>query len=384
MDKMRLLLLLSKKADNVLSDEERNELDTWYESLYLESPKIDQYEDELKQEMLFQFREKIVKPSPQHRYILLSRKMLRVAAVAAGLLLVGSVYFIAVQKTTSAKPVSTSDIAVNIKDVEPGSSRAILMLGDGSKIDLDKRDPGLLARQGSVQVVKLADGTLGYRPQGNEKEEENMLFNTITTPRGGEYKLTLPDGSKVWLNASSSLRFPTVFTGTERRVEVSGEAYFEVAKNRAMPFIVSVNGKQEVTVLGTHFNINAYNEEGTEKITLLEGSVMVAEKNYSITLKPGQQSALTENGFKSQEADVEQVIAWKDGFFEFENASLETVMRGIGRWYDVDIRYQDKPETSVIFGGRISKHLPLSNVLKMLETYGVNAKINGREIMISN
>jgi transmembrane sensor len=383
MDKSRLLDLLSKQENDTLNDRERNELESWYNSLSLTTSSMDE-EDKLKEEMFFLFREKIKKPSSPFLVRTIGRRMLKIAAVVTGLFLGGVVYYMTNYKTASVKSADLPSTTNRTKeDVAPGTNRAILTLGDGSRINLDESDAGVLAQQGNVKVLKLADGTLGYRPPNKEESEADILYNTIITPRGGEYKLTLSDGSNVWLNASSSLRYPTSFAGSKRRVEVSGEAYFEVAKNTLMPFIVSVNGEQEVKVLGTHFNINAYTEEGPKKITLLEGSVIVAERNHSITLKPGQQSSLSENGFKVEETDLEQVIAWKTGFIEFDNSSLEAIMREISRWYDVDINYQGKPKTSVIFGGRISKRLPLSKVLKMLETYGVKAEIRNKEIIIS-
>ncbi|MBC7827635.1 MAG: FecR domain-containing protein [Chitinophagaceae bacterium] len=382
MDKQRLLQLLNKHEDGTISESESIELEEWYNSIDLKSPPIQLHEiGKLKKEMLYQFHDQFAKTSLPLPVFPVNWRLLRAAAVISGLLICMIAYYLSVNNSKLVTASKNGEISYNSGDIPPGSSRAILILGNGSQIDLHQSKPGILTQQGGVQIIKKADGTLGYHYSGNGKIE--TTFNTIRTPRGGEYKLTLPDGSQVWLNASSAIKYPTVFDGKERRVEISGEAYFEVEKNPAMPFIVSVNGKQDVRVLGTHFNINAYEEEGPEKVTLLEGSVKVSDKNYAVILHPGQQSSLTEIGFKIEEADIDQVTAWKSGFFEFSNSSLESIMRGISRWYDVDVVYESRPKDLSIFGGRINKHLPLSKALEMLEPYGIQAKINGKEILIT-
>jgi ferric-dicitrate binding protein FerR (iron transport regulator) len=230
-------------------------------------------------------------------------------------------------------------------------------------------------------VVKQSNGQLAYNTQ-NEKPTE-VLYNTLTTPRGGQYQLVLPDGSKVWLNAASAISYPTAFTGSERKVEIKGEAYFEIAKNTAMPFIVKVNDAQ-VQVLGTHFNINAYSDEDAIKTTLLEGAVKVTKDAASTLLKPGQQAILgrSSNEIRVQEnTDLDAVLAWKNGYFSFNQTDLATIMRQIARWYDVDIVYSDKvPERR--FGGEIPRNTNAAEVLKMLEESKVHFRIEGRKVIV--
>ena len=264
-------------------------------------------------------------------------------------------------------------------DVLPGGNKATLTLADGSTIILDEAQNGELTQQGSSKVIKL-DGKLLYDPI--RKNSKEALYNTISTPNGGQYQLELPDGSQVWLNATSSIYFPTVFAGKERRVSITGEAYFEIAKNRNMPFIVEVNGA-EVQVLGTHFNINAYSDEENVKTTLLEGSVKFINGDQSSILKPDQQSQLTKKGMVKviSDVNVEEVVAWKNGLFAFENASIETVMRQLSRWYDVQIEYSGK--TDDLFIAEMRRNIKLSDALKALELTGkVKFGINGKKIIV--
>lgn len=264
-------------------------------------------------------------------------------------------------------------------DVAPGGDKAILTLADGSTVVLDDAQNGTLAQQGSSKVIKLG-GKLVYDPANKNSRE--IVYNTITTPNGGQYQLELPDGSLVWLNATSSIHFPTSFAGKERRVEITGEAYFEIAKNRDMPFIVTVNNA-EVQVLGTHFNVNAYNDEENVKTTLLEGSVKFVSGDNINMLKPGQQSQLTNNGLIKlvSNVDVEEVVAWKNGMFDFENAGIETVMRQLARWYDVEIEYNGK--TDDLFIAEMRRNIKLSDALKALELTGkVKFDIQGKKIIV--
>jgi len=264
-------------------------------------------------------------------------------------------------------------------DVSPGGDKAILTLADGSAVVLDEAQNGTLAQQGSSKVIKLG-GKIMYDPANKNSKE--IVYNTITTPNGGQYQLELPDGSLVWLNSTSSIHFPTSFAGKERRVEITGEAYFEVAKNRDMPFIVTVNNA-EVQVLGTHFNVNAYNDEENVKTTLLEGSVKFVSGDNISMLKPGQQSQLTNNGLIKvlNNVDVEEVVAWKNGMFDFENAGIEIVMRQLSRWYDVEIEYNGK--TDDLFIAEMRRNIKLSDALKALELTGkVKFDIQGKKIIV--
>ena len=276
-------------------------------------------------------------------------------------------------------------------DIKPGGNQAVLTLADGTKIVLDNAAEGTLTRQGNTTVIKLDDGRLAYNMQTVSKiQTTKTLYNTLSTPRGGQYCVTLPDGTIVWLNASTSLRFPTAFTGDNRKVEIKGEAYFEVAKNEAMPFIVTA-GNSEVTVLGTHFNISAYADDKVIKTTLLEGSVKLSvikqagSENEAATIKlqPGQQAQLdAANTLKVVEADTEEAIAWKNGYFIFNNEDIESIMQKIVRWYDVKVIY-DVNDKNIYFTGDISRAENVSEVLRLLElTETVHFKIEGKTITV--
>ncbi|MGN7723523.1 FecR family protein [Chitinophaga sp. 22620] len=263
--------------------------------------------------------------------------------------------------------------------VIPGGNKAVLVLADGSQITLDTAGNGTIARQGNVQVIKLDSGQLAYNPSGKAGA---VGYNTLATPRGGQFRIILPDGSKVWLNAASTLRFPNAFTGSEREVELSGEAYFEVAKNPSMPFRVKVN-EMAVQVLGTHFNVMAYPDEPGIRTTLLEGAVKVEHGSKAVQLTPGQQVQLTPSGGMSLEkdVDVEEVVAWKNGYFHFNRESLQGVMRQIGRWYDAEIAYEGEIAPRQ-FGGKIERSSSVTEVLKILELSKVHYRIEGKKIIV--
>jgi ferric-dicitrate binding protein FerR (iron transport regulator) len=304
-----------------------------------------------------------------------------VAAAAVLILMLGSAAYLVFYNNNAADKVAkgTTQKERFRNDIPPGGNKAVLTLADGSTIILDNVQNGTLAQQGNTKVIK-EDGKLAYNLTSTGINE--VLYNTISTPRGGQYQVDLPDGSRVWLNAASSLHFPTAFVGKERRVEITGEAYFEVAKNKAQPFIVSVNGA-EVQVLGTHFNVMAYNDENAIKTTLLEGSVKFVNGSTSSLLKPGQQSQLSENGQVKvvSNVDVDAVTAWKNGNFDFQGEDIETVMRQLSRWYNVDVVYRNKPDE--LFYAEIPRNTKLSDVLKALELTGkLRFGIEGKKIIV--
>ncbi len=304
-------------------------------------------------------------------------------AAAVILITFSAVTYYLVSKSNSNDIAKSATPKVIQNDVSPGGNKAVLTLSDNSTIVLDNAANGTLSQQGNAKILKLTDGQLAYNAL-NEKPTE-LLYNTVTTPRGGIYNLTLADGSKVWLNASSSIRFPASFTGTERNVELTGEAYFEVAKNAAMPFRVKIANKGTVEVLGTHFNINAYADEASINTTLLEGKVKVSAMSNQQFLSPGQQAQLNGNGQIKLEknADLEQVMAWKNGNFNFTNANLQTVMRQLSRWYDIDIIYDGTiPQRE--FAGEMHRDLNLSQVLRILEKNDVHFKVEGKKLFIKN
>lgn len=276
----------------------------------------------------------------------------------------------------------------------PGGNRAILTLDGGREIDLDKAHTGEIARQDQAVILKSEEGYIAYDlSSAKDISSGKAKFNTISTPKGGQYRLRLPDGSRVWLNAQSSLRFPTWFGGKERQVELTGEAYFEVTHTGAekVPFRV-VSGKQTVEVLGTEFNVSGYSDEGDITTTLLTGKVKIdystgeakAPGFKNVTLSPGQKASvkkLTEE-IEISEADIEESIAWKNGRFRFENAELSTIMRQIARWYDVEVEYRGDVE-HIRFKAGISRNVPASKIFQILETSGINIKTEGKKIIIS-
>ena len=280
-------------------------------------------------------------------------------AAAVLLLVVAGTSYLFFHKTAKAPAAVTGNVV--IKDALPGHSGAILMLSDGKSIVLDTAKNGRL-KEGftkSDSMIAVADTRVEYA--------------TLVTPPGRQQQLTLSDGTKVWLNAGSSVRFPTRFSGTQRKVEVTGEVYFEVASNAARPFMVTL-GKEDIMVLGTHFNVNAYPDESTVRTTLLEGSIRVDDK---AVLRPGQQYA---DGIVS-EVDADASVAWVTGFFHFEHSDIKTVMRQLSRWYDVEVRYEGKP-TSESFGGEIQRNLKLSEVLDLLSGIGIHYTLNDKILII--
>ncbi|NHA03542.1 FecR family protein [Mucilaginibacter sp. HC2] len=274
------------------------------------------------------------------------------------------------------------------KDLLPGSNKAILTLADGSKIVLDDTKRGKIASQQNIVITKDESGELVYQVAEATQHEDQPLFekvvmNMLATPRGGQYEIVLPDGTKVWLNSASSLKYPTAFAGNERRVELTGEAYFEVSKDPNKPFYVKTT-TQTVTVLGTHFNINSYADEATTKTTLLEGSVKVISNTSgaSVKLKPGEQAVNTINTIDVKEnADIDEAVAWKNGKFLFRNTDLHTIMRQLSRWYDVDVEYQGNV-VQKHYRGRISRNVPVSEIFQILKTSGINFTIDGRKIIV--
>ena len=351
---------------------------------------------ELRLQAIFEGEDASAIPIQQQHFLRRNRWW---AAAAAIILLCGTGTYLWL--TRSPKPVLVqvkpkSPVPDQKQDVMPGGNKAMLTLGNGATVILDTAANGQITNQGQTAVTKLNAGQIVYGaanspstgepvPTGREGRGE-VMYNTLTTPRGGQYQLVLPDGSTVWLNAASSIRFPTAFVGNERRVEVTGEAYFEIAKNAAMPFRVQMNNGAAVEVVGTHFNINAYDDEEAIKTTLLEGSVKVTKGNVSAILKPGEQASLSHKPQSSKKipvgiVDVEEVMAWKNGAFQFGGGDIQSVMRQISRWYDVEVEY--KGNISLHFGGSMSRNVNISQVLDMLERAGgIKTSVTGKKITV--
>jgi transmembrane sensor len=329
-------------------------------------------------------KEEPARAVPAHRVHFLKTAFFRYAAAILILIGVGTYLYITDQNEKPAATTTFNPLPVQ-NDVKPGGNKATLTLADGSKINLDSAGNGRLAQERGARIEKRG-GQVVYVPILPARERPGVVvYNTMMTPRGGQYELTLPDGSQVWLNAESSITYPTAFTGNERKVTITGEAYFEVAKDKTKKFIVSVAGKQEVEVLGTHFNVNAYKEEPIINTTLLEGSVRI-ESNFvhtSLILKPGQQGQLTDRGLSlAANPDIEQVMAWKNGAFNFDKMDITVALRQIERWYDVEVIYPNGVATKRLIGG-MGRDLNLSEVLKVLEGVGVKAELKDRKLYIS-
>ena len=311
-------------------------------------------------------------------------KWMHVAAAAVIVLIGTGAYFY--NQPQKHRPVQTASTKAPRarEDVQPGGDKAILTLANGQQIILDNAANGVLAQQGNADVVKLSNGQLAYKGTGEKADE--IIYNTLGTPRGGQYRLVLPDGSKVWLNAISSIRYPTAFTGKERVVEITGEAYFEVVKDMSKPFKVVVKGgtDMEITVLGTHFNVNAYSDEPIIKTTLVEGSVKATHNNQSVIIKPGEQTQLNNSGTLKviHDANVDEAIAWRNGLFEFQDTDLQSILRQVMRWYDVDVNYQGNiPER--YFTAIISRDKTLTGVLEILKLSDIDYKLEGKNLVIT-
>lgn len=266
--------------------------------------------------------------------------------------------------------------------VVPGGNKAVLTLANGEKIILSNLSNGEIAEQSGVKITKTKEGQIIYSVNDAGNFASSDVYNKIETPLGGKYQVNLPDGTKVWLNAGSSLDFPVSFKGKERVVKLSGEAYFDVAHNKAKPFKV-VSANQIVEVLGTQFNVNSYADEPDTRTTLIEGSVRLSNhQNLTKTLKPGQRAVLTGKGIAIESSSIDQDISWINGDFTFEGSSLAAIMRQISRWYDVEVVYKGAT-ADVKFGGSISMSKSLEEVLKVLEmTEGVNFKLEGRRVLV--
>ena len=318
---------------------------------------------------------------------------LRASVAAAILLLVGVGTYLWLSRKPENK-VAKTDKVINVpQDVMPGGNKAVLTLADGSTIMLDSAANGKLTKQGKTTVIKPGDGQLVYTRE-NEKpgntftiDHSPVTYNTLATPRGGQYELVLPDGSKVWLNAASSIRYPTAFKDKERQVEIQGEAYFEVAHDKTKPFKVSFSsgsGQQDqVEVLGTHFNVNTYKDEAMVRATLLEGIVKVTGGAAFAMLKPGEQAVLSNNSQLTidHSPNLNQVMSWKNGQFYFSNADIESIMRQMARWYDVEVEYKAHPQDSYTVS--LSRNVPVSKLLKYLElSGGVKFKIEGKKVIV--
>jgi transmembrane sensor len=299
------------------------------------------------------------------------------AAAVFFILLAGSFYFI--NSRSKHKDGQRNEAAQNIVDVSPGDNKAVLVLSDGRQVELNSLQQGFIMDQGNARITKEDSGSVAYEALD---KTSLVYYNTIRTPRGGQHHVKLEDGTDVWLNAASSIRFPTVFSGKERKVEITGEAYFEVAHKTGRPFLVAARGMQ-VEVLGTHFTINSYENENTLKATLLKGKIKIDAEKDSAILSPGEQARISSNNHLAvvKDVDVEEAVSWKNGYFKFVQADVKTVMRQVERWYDVEVVYEG-PNPEGHFNGNIPRNIMASSLIRILKAGGIQCKLDGRKIIV--
>ncbi|EDM34881.1 putative anti-sigma factor [Pedobacter sp. BAL39] len=375
MNRQQAKELVQRYNQGLATAEERDLLENWYlhksDSLSLEEDEIDfnRVDATLRLATFTYAGLKLHSDAPQIKRIKLWPRIAAVASIVV-VLAAGLFYYANTTNSRSGRlNLSTSN------DIAPGSNKAVLTLADGKQLILTGAKNGALANEQDARIKKTADGQLVY--EGTTETQAAALYNTITTPRGGQYTIMLSDGTKVILNAASSLKYPTAFKGKDRTVTLTGEGYFEVAHNKAKPFKVINNG-QTVEVLGTHFNINSYTDEPNIKTTLLEGSVNV----NGTLIKPNQQALVGGSQLIVKEVNAADAVAWKDGVFKFDHTDMKTSMRQIARWYDVEVVYEGNVENEQFYG-KIDRSYTLSEVLKVLELSNVHFKIEGKKIIVS-
>ncbi|SEP08055.1 FecR protein [Mucilaginibacter gossypiicola] len=384
MQKQEFLQLIEKYLAGQTTAAEKEQLLNFFESFQGDTDEWDEkvigVRQELEGRMLNNIRQAIAQPVLNKSPKVVSLHFFRNVAAAAILLAVSGTAVYHWYHKHEQQQLAAQNKAVVKHDVDPGDNRAVLTLANGSKLILDSARIGLLNQTGNISVNKTKDGQVVYSA---DKDQQNgpVAYNTISTPRGGQYQVVLADGSKVWLNSASSLKFPTVFTGNERTVDLTGEGYFEIARNKAKPFNVKVKDIN-VTVLGTHFNIMAYNDEAAVKTTLLEGLVRLTQGNVSDMLKPGQQGVINDKGIKIIDVDTDEAVAWKNGFFDFERANIQDIMKQLSRWYGTEVMYEGKiPDDE--FVGKIRRDVKLSQVLHILELSHVRFRIENKKIIVT-
>jgi transmembrane sensor len=388
-----ILALIEKYNAGTATTEEKLIVNEWYFTFDDTAVELIVNEKDAKEQLNERMRMRLLDTTGNENYVIKNtpRRKWQIHTAAAVLLVLAVTYFITNRTTPKeaiSKNISQNPVLKN--DVPPGGNKAVLTLADGSNIVLDSASNGTLGQQGNIKILKLNNGLLSYTVNGKLlTENDDAFYNTISTPRGGQYQVTLADGTMVWLNAASSIRFPVLFTGTQRKVEITGEVYFEVAKNKAMPFKVKATSS-EIEVLGTHFNVNAYEDETTIRTTLLEGSIKVSAtsfvSNTQITkfLQPGQQASNTNDGKINiiNNADLEETMAWKNGRFQFKSTNLKSILRQIARWYDVDV--ECKGNVDLHFTGQLTRNENVSKVFEKLAlTNEVHFKIEGKRIIVS-
>jgi len=359
MNREEYILLYEKCAAGNCTDEEITLLEAYQDDFYLSDISIPETDEQRK--ISNRIHLKLIRSIRKQQKSRAYWYRMPLAAALAIMVIGFGLYFYRTAKTQAPdlKQFSKTNIL-------PGSNKAILKLDDGQEIVLDRSDNGVLASEGDAVISKEDDGKLVYNTSGQAFGQKTK-YNSVLIPRGGQYQLVLPDGTKIWLNAESSLRFPVAFNGDSRKVELSGEAYFEVAKNRKKPFYVLARGT-EVQVLGTHFNVSAYNV--AVETTLLEGSVKLNSNGNTALLKPGQSGTRDNSGaFKVEKADLETAVDWKNGFFVFHDETIQSIMQKAARWYDVEVEFKGNTANRQFYG-KVSRYNNIDDLLKNLELTG--------------
>lgn len=335
------------------------------------------------QRLYLMLKEKLANSIPDQQGFAKKRRLqfLKIAAIFL-VVISAAIYITFLQKSSTIKPVEL--VKTSTSKIIPGGNKAYLTTGNGNVITLDGLKNERLATQNGVAVDKVKDGLLRYNKIADMGGSNDFVdYHTITIPRGGQYQLLLSDGTKVWLNSASTLKYPVKFSKNERTVQLTGEAYFEVAKDKTKPFKVNVDDL-DVKVLGTHFNIMAYKDEKAIKTTLLEGSVQLTTPHKQVMLKPGEEGRLSygSGSIDVQQVDAEEAVAWKEGYFVFDNEDIHTIMKRISRWYDVEVVFPPNFKRAS-FGGTVSRFKDVTQVLKSLELTGsVHFEIKERRIIV--
>lgn len=392
--------LIARHLNDELNDQEKQELDEWVQQSEDHQRFFRQLTDEASlASTLTEYEKsrdivynKIKEAIPFNRQA--DKKVIniwrfnlrRFTAIAASILLIGGT-FVWWNIYVKDNRLAEEPVAGMTRDRQPASGGAVLKLADGEEIILDDATDGAVAEQGDTRITKQG-GLLSYN---SNVSANSVLYNTLSTPKGKIYQLLLPDSSKAWLNAASSIRFPTAFIGRERSVEITGEVYFEIKKNAEMPFHVTVNQRATIDVLGTSFNVNAYDNEDMLRTTLLTGSVRIQitqqEGGSSVVLKPGQQAQIKQTHVAQSipvvhNANIKNVMGWKEGYFSLDDLTLADLMREVERWYDVEVVYEKEIPAKAFFG-KVGRDLSLLDFMDGLKDWGVRFKLDGRKLIIT-
>lgn len=375
----KLSELSDKWLKGTLNPDELAMLEAWYNSASKQNVEWtagDVDENELEGRLFDQISSSISEEKPV-RYFFNKALAYKIAAAVIIALGVSFIY----QSYIKTQPAEKLAVVNKPEVKQPDDyNKAVLILANGQTVELDAAENGVLAQEGGTSIQKTGDGELLYDETGTSRNDSEVGINTITTPKGGQYHISLPDGSKIWLNALSSLKFPTAFKGAKRVVELTGEAYFEIAKDKTKAFLVKMPNETTIEVLGTHFNIAAYPNERSINATLLEGSIDIQKGNFKKMLVPGQMAEVTDK-IQLHQVNAEDAISWKNGLFRFDKDNVSTVMHELERWYGVEVSYNNGiPDNEIT--GYISRSAKLNEVLHMLELSDVKTKQQGNKIIV--